>query len=178
MSNLEADHELGQFREQPEPIDVMQLAINLANDFQPQAQDVGIKVVVVNESFQKNFGTQKLKIEKNLVAQAMSNIIENAVKYADKETPIKITASLTGQYVGIAVESFGIPVSVADKDHLFERGFRGHSAMQKVAAGTGIGLYLASRVMKFHGGEIQLETKGKMSRFELLFPKSLLVGSK
>jgi signal transduction histidine kinase len=178
MSNLEADHELGQFREQPEPIDAMRLAINLANDFQPQAQDVGIKVVVANESFQKIFGAQKLKIEKNLVAQAMSNIIENAVKYADKETPIKITASLTDQYIGIAVESFGIPISDADKDHLFERGFRGHSAMQKVAAGTGIGLYLASRVMKFHGGVIQLETKGKMSRFELLFPKSLLVRSK
>src|SRR6266481_55466 len=41
MSNLEADHELGQFREQPEPVDPMLLSINLVNDFQPQAYDQG-----------------------------------------------------------------------------------------------------------------------------------------
>src|SRR5581483_9179651 len=82
MSNLEADHELGQFREKPEPINVVSLSINLANDFQPQAYDAGIKVVVEKNSYDKVFGPNGLEIEKNLVAQAISNIIENAVKYA------------------------------------------------------------------------------------------------
>lgn len=178
MSNLEADHELGQFREQPEPIDVMRLAINLANDFQPQAQDVEIRITVINDSFQRVFGGQQLRIEKNLVAQAMSNIIENAVKYADRETSIKIYACSRAEGVGVAVESSGIPISDADRQRLFDRGFRGHSAMQKVAAGTGFGLYLASRVMKFHDGQIFVDVQGKTSRFELLFPKSRLVNAK
>lgn len=178
MSNLEADLELGQFREQPQRIDVMPLAINLASDFRPQAQDAGIKINVMDESFQQVFGTQKLEIEKNMVAQAMSNMIENAVKYADRETFIKISACSRAEAIGVAVESFGIPISDADKQRLLERGFRGHSAMQKVPAGTGIGLYLAARVMKFHGGEIHVEVKGRMSRFELLFPKSRLVNAK
>ncbi|HKZ40258.1 MAG TPA: ATP-binding protein, partial [Candidatus Hodarchaeales archaeon] len=116
--------------------------------------------------------------EKNLVAQAISNMIENAVKYADRETLINISGTSKGNAIGIAVESEGIPISEADKQRLFERGFRGHSAMQKVPAGTGIGLYLASRVMKFHGGEISIEVKGKMSRFELLFPKSRVGSTK
>jgi len=51
MSSLEADHELGQFREQPEPVDPMLLSINLVNDFQPQAYDQGIRIDVDNESF-------------------------------------------------------------------------------------------------------------------------------
>ena len=43
MSNLEADHELGQFREKPEPEDIKRLAINLVNDYQPQAYEKGIQ---------------------------------------------------------------------------------------------------------------------------------------
>ena len=175
MSNLEADHELGQFREQPEPIDMMTLTINLSNDFQPQAYDIGIKIIVDNYSFQKVFGSHKLEIEKNLVSQAISNIIENAVKYAERESDIRISARADESGIGIEIESLGIPISAEDAKNIFERGFRGHSAIQKVAAGTGFGLYLASRVMKFHGGTIKLETNRYISKFILLFPTSRLV---
>src|SRR5712664_2956404 len=41
MSNLEADHELGEFRDKPDKIDILLLCINLANDFQPQAVESG-----------------------------------------------------------------------------------------------------------------------------------------
>lgn len=175
MSNLEADHELGQFREQPEPINMMMLAINLANDFQPQAYDIGIKIIVDDQSFRKVFGSQQLEIEKNLVAQAISNIIENAVKYAERDTDIRISACANGNGIGIEIESLGIPISAEDTENIFDRGFRGHSAKQKVAAGTGFGLYLAARVMKFHGGTIQLKTNRNISRFILVFPLTRLV---
>jgi signal transduction histidine kinase len=175
MSNLDADYELGQFRDKPEPINAIRLSINLANDFQPQVHDAGIKIFVADDSFHEVFGNHNVMIEKNLVALAMSNIIENAVKYADPDTTIKIFACSKDKEVGMAIESVGIPISDSDKTRIFERRFRGHSAKQKVAAGTGIGLYLASRVMQFHEGRIAVETQGKMSRFILLFPKSRLV---
>jgi signal transduction histidine kinase len=175
MSNLEADHELGQFREQAEAISVMHLAINLANDFQPQARDADIKVKVDDGSFHKVFGSKKLLIEKNLVAQAMSNIMENAVKYANPDTTILISAGGDEKTVAIVIESVGIPISNDEKSQLFTRGYRGKKAMQKVAAGTGIGLYLASRVMIFHNGKIGVETEGKLARFYLIFPKERLV---
>src|SRR5262249_6017640 len=89
MSNLEADHELGQFREKPEPINMMALAINLVNDFQPQGLDRGLRIEINEDSFHKAFGQQRLLIEKNLVAQAMANILENAVKYATSNTQIR-----------------------------------------------------------------------------------------
>jgi signal transduction histidine kinase len=175
MSNLEADLELGQFREKPEPIDVMRLTINLANDFQPQAHDSGIKIVVDNDSFKRVFRAHLLEIEKNLVAQATSNIIENAVKYANGDTTVMVSACSKGEYIGIQIESFGIPITKEEKGNIFHRGFRGQSAKQKVAAGTGIGLYLASRVMTLHGGSIEVETEGKLSRFILVFPRNRLV---
>src|SRR4029077_9859470 len=51
MSNLEADLELGQCREKPEPVDILRLCINLANDFQPQAAERGVGIVVSERSF-------------------------------------------------------------------------------------------------------------------------------
>jgi signal transduction histidine kinase len=174
MSNLEADHELGQFREKPEPEDILRLAINLANDFQPQAYEQAIKIIVDNDSFRKVFGSNLLLIEKNLVAQAISNILENAVKYAYQDSVIGVFASASSDHVGICIESIGIPIPEADKEEVFSRGFRGASARQKVAAGTGFGLFLASRVMAFHEGRIDLQTEGKISRFFLLFPRKRL----
>ena len=177
MSNLEADHELGQFREQPEPIDIMRLAINLANDFQPQAHEKDIKIIVNNDSFSRVFGKLRLRVEKNLTAQAISNILENAVKYASSQTNIDIAAVDTvqqsvGLAVGLAIQSSGIPISNSDKEKLFARGFRGNSAKQKVPAGTGIGLFLASRVAELHGGSIVAETDNRVSRFIMIFPRS------
>lgn len=178
MSNLEADHELGEFREKPERTDMMRLAINLANDFQPQASEMGIKISVDNDSFRKVFGSNELQIVKNLVSQAISNIIENAVKYADHDSVIKLSALETNMQVGLAVDSCGIPIADTNVAQIFERGFRGDSAKQKVAAGTGIGLYLASRVMTFHQGRITVKTNNKISQFAVLFPRSQMVRNK
>jgi signal transduction histidine kinase len=66
MSNLEADHELGQFRELPEPVDIMRLCINLANDFQPQAAESETKILVDEESFQIALQDKKVRMVKNL----------------------------------------------------------------------------------------------------------------
>ena len=176
MSNLEADHELGQFREQPEPTDIRLLAINLVNDFQPQAYERGITIDVNDDSFDKTYRDKLLEIEKNLVAQALSNVIENAVKYADPDSKIEVRAWLSTNCIGLVVESQGIPISPSDTKRIFERGFRGTSAQQSVAAGTGFGLYLASRIMDFHHGSIFVEPKGRRSSFKMEFPKSRLIG--
>ena len=80
-----------------------------------------------------------------------------------------------GDGFGISVTSNGLPISENDKDRIFDRGIRGTNAQQKVPAGTGIGLYLASRVMRLHEGTIKLDTNLKRSRFTLVFPKERVV---
>lgn len=178
MSNLEADLELGQFRERPEPVDILRLCINLANDFQPQAAE-NEKKIVVNE-FAAVLQDKKVQMVKNLVAQALSNLLENAVKYSDSRSTIVIgaeraTVEKIGESLIISVRSTGLPIRSEETGQIFQRGFRGSTAKQKVPAGTGIGLYLAKRVMALHQGVIGLSTNGRESKFKLIFPMSRLV---
>lgn len=173
MSNLEADLELGQFREQPAPVDLLRLSINLANDFQPQAATTEKNISVDDESFARMKHGKTISIVKNLVAQAISNILENAVKYARRGNNILIGGiEGNGNMGGVFVASRGIPISEEDQKELFNRNFRGQAARQLVPAGTGIGLYLVERIMSIHKGRIKLEISGDESVFILLFPRS------
>jgi signal transduction histidine kinase len=180
MSNLEADLELGQFREQPELVDILRLCINLANDFQPQAAELEKKVVVDEASFGEAVQGKKVRMVKNLIAQAVSNLLENAVKYADSRSTIVVSAERAtfdkiADSLVLTVRSTGDSIKADEHEKLFQRGFRGTTAKQRVPAGTGIGLYLAKRVMTLHQGTIGLGTNGKESRFKLIFPLSSLV---
>ena len=176
MSNLEDDHELGQFREKPDEIYFLRLVINLANDFQPQAKDYQNKSIRVDDdSFHNIFKNRKLRIEKNLVAQAISNVLENAVKYADADSTIIIRAVKDKDYVGCGIISEGIPINDEEAEKLFQRNFRGEGAKQKVPAGTGIGLYLVYRIIGVHHGKIKVFPNNKISEFVLLFPNKKIV---
>ncbi len=178
MSNFRSDDELGQLRQQTERIEMSRLAINLSNDFQPQAAEGGKKIIVDGASFELMLGGKSVLAIKNLIAQALSNLLENAVKYADLNTTIAIEANSaliapnTKPMHGIAVRSIGLSISSDEIKHLQSRAFRGKAAKQKIPAGTGIGLYIAKRIMDMHQGMIFIQTRGKESTFTLLFPES------
>lgn len=174
MSNLEMDHDIRKFRETPQKVDMLSLAINLANDFQPQASDSNKKIIVDDASFTNALGQRKFLIEKNLVAQSISNILENAVKYSSEGTSIHIHAEKEGDGICVSITSQGIPINSDERNNLFNRGYRGKQAMAEVPAGTGFGLFLVKRIMDFHEGKVSVEAKDKLSKFKLHFPGNLL----
>jgi signal transduction histidine kinase len=185
MSNLEADHELGQFRDQPERVSPLRLAINLAGDFVPQASETSKKIEIHMLSFDRIFGDRDLLVVKNLVAQALSNLLENAIKYSNIGTTIYVeatTATLRNKekdktYYGISVRNTGLPILPSEVKALSDRGFRGNAAKQKIPAGTGIGLYIANRIMELHEGLIQAKPTGTETRMTLFFPSARIVDS-
>jgi signal transduction histidine kinase len=175
MSNLDTDKELGQLKDE-EDVNLLRLSINYASDFRPQAFEQNKRIDIDNNSFDEIIRTKEVRAGKNLVAQALSNVIENAVKYADTDTTVMVSAAKTSSgEIGIAVTSTGIPIDPSESSKVFERGYRGKMAKQRVAPGTGIGLFLAKRIMTLHGGGITLTTNGRISRFLLFFPTSRLV---
>jgi signal transduction histidine kinase len=136
MSNLEEDHALTALKEPLQSVSLCALAINLADDFQPLGWDKHIEIGVDK----RNFDTApEVLVMKPLISQAFSNIIENAVKYSNSDSAIRISGhhDPTRDIVIVDVSNQGIPLP-DNVQNVFERGFRSNEARNKYPAGTGL----------------------------------------
>lgn len=119
----------------------------------------------------------KIRMDETSFMMAAFCIFDNAIKYSFEKTTITVAGSTSGQYVSIFVQNEGIPLK---KEHLppsypnvFTKKYRTPEAKAFVAAGAGLGLYFARRIMQLHGGEIFVEpSKGYITIFRLAFPLS------
>lgn len=119
-----------------------------------------------------------LEADKDLVFDAIQNILSNAVKYGEPERIIDIDLKSTRDSVIVAVTDHGYGISIEDQNKVFEKFFRvksnSKSAREK---GTGLGLAYVKQIMQRHHGDIALESSAKIgSRFILTFPKKYKAG--
>jgi signal transduction histidine kinase len=104
-----------------------------------------------------------------LLFHAFSNLISNAIKYSRVGSPVEVVARQESDWLIVQVRDSGIGIPARDRDHLFERYFRGSNATG--IAGTGVGLHLVSMVVALHHGEVFVESlEGVGSRFVVRLP--------
>ena len=114
--------------------------------------------------------------DRNLLSQAVGNLLANAIKYSPGGGPIAISAGLEQGHVVVSVADHGIGIPPADISRLFERYYRGSNVSGVV--GTGVGLYLVKIVVDQHGGTVAVDSReGEGSRFTLRLPVDLPPGS-
>ena len=166
MSNLEADHSLAALKEPLQEVALCGLLINLADDFQPLGWDKDLQIEVVKKGLEN---APQVLIMKPLVSQVFSNIIENAVKYANPNTRIQISGyhEPESDAVFVRIQNRGIPLHKEDVTRVFDRGFRSSEAKSKYPAGTGFGLYIARRIVEIHEGTIRSATEDGNVMFEV-----------
>lgn len=147
-----------------------------AIDVQGLAATKGGRVWVDEESVGEH---SELWIDRTLFSQAVVNLLDNAVKYADDATEVRISASLTDSEVRIHITDFGIPVKAEDIGKIFQRGYRSKEAIAKVPAGTGIGLSVAQDIVRLHEGRVfttpstyDRARKAHRTRFTITLPRS------
>ena len=113
-----------------------------------------------------------LSVEENKIRQVMMNFIDNAIYYARPEGG-EITVSLVDHphHVSFRVRDNGIGVPAHERPHLFAKFYRAANARKARPDGTGIGLYMAKKVILAHGGSIIFESKeGQGSEFGFRLP--------
>ncbi|HXC26465.1 MAG TPA: ATP-binding protein [Stellaceae bacterium] len=107
-----------------------------------------------------------------LLFQVFHNLISNAVKYSPTKASVEVIAKIIGNRAVVTVADHGLGIPETDREHLFERYYRGSNVAGIV--GSGIGLYLVKTAIDLHRGEISVESKeGKGSRFIVEIPTLL-----
>lgn len=105
------------------------------------------------------------------LANIITNLIENAIKYSGEEVIVKVNAEASPEGVTITVADNGIGINNADKSKVFNRFYRGRASATDTP-GMGIGLTYVKLLVDAHGGEISVESsEGVGSTFTITLPQ-------
>lgn len=117
----------------------------------------------------------KISVNRVLFENALTNLIDNAVKYSDEGKTVKIMAKETSSDLLISVEDQGIGIPSMEHQRIFERFYRVDKGRSRKMGGTGLGLAIVKHVMNIHKGSIELSSvPGRGSCFSLRVPKNLM----
>ncbi len=93
---------------------------------------------------------------------ALSNLLDNALKYSFANKTIDVSVEIVGDMVRIVVEDFGHPIPDRLKDAIFEEGTRmDWEDRTRSITGSGLGLPMARRIIGAHGGALKPESESK-----------------
>lgn len=96
-----------------------------------------------------------------LLQIAINNLLENAIKYSPKESIVKATLQKVKEKTVLKIIDEGVGISEDEKDKIFKKFYRAGNEATKRAKGTGLGLYLTSRISKTHKGNVTIEDNPK-----------------
>lgn len=131
------------------PIDLVAIAEEMAELYEPAAQDAGFDFRLITAP------TPTVKGSRELVSQAVANFLDNALKYAEGGTRIelKVEPTKSGGAM-LSVSDDGPGVKPEDRDRIFERFVRLEAS--RSTPGSGLGLSLVSAIARAHGARLEL----------------------
>ena len=130
-----------------------------------------------NIDFTVDLLTKHVWADEQYLSEAISNLIDNAIKYSKDEIKINITSHSTDKYVLLKVLDNGIGISKEDQLIIFDKFGRAaiHEHNRKGGvSGFGLGLNYVDQVMQAHGGKVSVNSeKDQYSEFTLYIPKNV-----
>lgn len=112
-----------------------------------------------------------LNLDEDKMRQVIMNFSDNAMYYSTEKGKIKVKLAVIGTDAVLTVTDAGIGVPRAEQSQLFNKFYRASNARRQRPDGTGVGLYLAKKVIDAHGGKVIFESvEGKGSTFGFRLP--------
>ena len=113
--------------------------------------------------------------DRRQVVMAITNLVDNAIKYSESGTVVDLDTSLEGENVVVTVRDQGIGIPSRDLQRIFERFYRVDQARSRATGGTGLGLAIVRHVAQAHGGDVTVESvEGVGSTFRVTLPMSVI----
>ncbi len=182
--------EEGRFDLSPAKIDMGELSQDVVGQLTPQAKTHNLDLNYIAPKSKPGIA----EVDKEKIRQVVLNLIDNAVKYTPKgsvtvtlhvnasplEAPSGLPSSISrgkiqGERVSIYVSDTGIGLSQEDIDQLYQKFFRVKKAVQAFTGGSGLGLFVAKKIVELHGGDLGVWSagRGKGSTFAFSVPVKL-----
>jgi len=112
------------------------------------------------------------RINPPLLEQAVSNLLDNAIKYSRTGSAVHVTAANTAEAISITVADTGPGIPEQHLPRLFERFYVIDKARSRKMGGTGLGLAIVKHIVQSHGGQITAASKiGQGSTFTITLPR-------
>ena len=103
--------------------------------------------------------------------RALTNLLDNGVRYSDADQRITITVEPREDSVALIVRDEGVGIPRAELERVFERFYRVDRARSRETGGTGLGLAIVRHVAQNHGGRVLVESMpGEGSSFSMQLP--------
>nr|WP_052232668.1 ATP-binding protein [Methylobacterium sp. ZNC0032] len=158
--------EAGRISETMSELDVSEIVSGLAELYEPLAEEAGLTLTCdVAPGL-------KIRGNRELIGQALNNLIDNALKYGGSEQggdgTVAVSARQIGDQVELAVADHGPGIPEADRGRVLDRFVRLDASRSK--PGFGLGLSLAAGVVRLHGGLLRLEDNAPGLRVVILLP--------
>ena len=163
--------ESGQARDNMTEFDASEIARDVGDLYEPVADEKGIALKIDAPA------AAPVRGNRELVSQALANLIDNAIKYAGPSgkvngvpAEIVVKAGNDGERITLSVADRGPGIPDADRGRVVERFVRLEQSRSE--SGSGLGLSLASAVARLHGGELKLEDNHPGLRTTIALPRA------
>ena len=146
------------------------LLTDAVNTVYEKALQKEISIEICNSDSQDVLSTS-LSVDRRWTAEAMANILDNAVKYSPAGSRIRIDIHKFYSYIQLDVTDQGIGIPKEEYNQVFKRFYRGSHPVIKQTEGSGVGLYLARQILEKQGGAVTAKPAvGWGAVFSLRFP--------
>lgn len=159
--------EEGRFGYEFTKIQIENLIDNIIQDFTHRINKKKIKL-----TFNKpTSGLVKVNIDPTKMRLAITNLIDNALKYTSNGGSVTISVKYSKLYVRVSVKDTGMGIPREQIKQLFGKFFRSDNAIRKQTEGSGLGLFIVKNIIEKHGGKVSVESEeNKGSTFSFTLP--------
>jgi two-component system sensor histidine kinase KdpD len=158
------------------------------DEVKPQLEftDMADLVAVVADQYSRQWANRRVSIRKEAVATgvmadpellqlALRQLLDNACKYSVAGSAVTVSIDSHDEWVAIRTSNSGSLIRPSERSRIFERFYRGADA-RHTAPGSGLGLYVARKIVHAHGGSLDLETGSihQDTAFRLALPRAVV----
>lgn len=153
--------------------DINEIVESILKRLRPIARQRNIELVF------ESIRAVSAEVDEVKLTLAISNLVENAIKYNREDGSVTVTLDADHQFFMIEVKDTGIGIPLEDQAHIFERFYRVDKSHSREIGGTGLGLAIAKNAIQMHKGAVKVESEENVgTTFYVKIPKIYISDNK